>query len=215
MSYAVIIPAQEKNKYHKKGDLAPFGDTTLLEWKISQCKEFVKASDIYINSESKFIENIVKKEEVNFIKRSPELSYISIILETLKSINTEDVIWINSTSPFMSSKIYSDMYKMYKDKKLDSLVAVEKIKEYVFFKNQKLNFSNEFISRDNIEPIYIMTNGCYIIKREKAIQFKNLLLPDNAFYEVDSFISTEIKDINDYLIAKDMISIYFKKEFNV
>ena len=37
MNFAVIIPAQETNKYHKLGDLAPFGDTTLLEWKISQC----------------------------------------------------------------------------------------------------------------------------------------------------------------------------------
>ncbi|EKO5126655.1 hypothetical protein P0K00_001322, partial [Campylobacter coli] len=40
--FAVIIPAQESNQYHEKGDLAPFGSTTLLEWKIAQCKEFVK-----------------------------------------------------------------------------------------------------------------------------------------------------------------------------
>ena len=36
-----FIPAQETNKYHKLGDLAPFGDTTLLQWKISQCKKVV------------------------------------------------------------------------------------------------------------------------------------------------------------------------------
>ena len=48
MSFAIIIPAQEKNRYHDQGDLAPFGQTTLLEWKIAQCKEFVELSQINI-----------------------------------------------------------------------------------------------------------------------------------------------------------------------
>ena len=34
----IIIPAQEKNKYSEYGDLVSFGETTLLEWKISQTK---------------------------------------------------------------------------------------------------------------------------------------------------------------------------------
>jgi CMP-N-acetylneuraminic acid synthetase len=51
MTCSVIIPAQKHNKYHKMGDLAPFGDTTLLEWKISQCKEFIQPECIYVSTD--------------------------------------------------------------------------------------------------------------------------------------------------------------------
>lgn len=215
MNFAIIIPAQETNKYHKLGDLAPFGDTTLLEWKISQCKEFASSSQIYISSDSKTIEEIAEKEEVNFIKRSTGLNYQDMLAETIDKVDTTDIIWINTTSPFMSSNGYKAMYEKYQTEALSSLVSVEKKKEYIFFDNHKLNFSDYFISRKDIKPIYIMTNGCYIIKKDIALQFKNLLSNNPELYEVDSFVASEIKDVHDYTIAKEMISIYFRKEFDV
>ena len=41
MKLNIIIPALEKNKYSTSGDLAPWGDTTLLEWKIYQAKNII------------------------------------------------------------------------------------------------------------------------------------------------------------------------------
>jgi len=46
-------------------------------------------------------------------------------------------------------------------------------------------------------------------------QSKNLLSNNPELYEVDSFVASEIKDVQDYTIAKEMISIYFRKEFDV
>lgn len=215
MSFAVIIPAQETNKYHKLGDLALFGDTTLLGWKISQCKEFASSSQIYISSDSEIIEEIAEKEEVNFIKRKTGLSYQDMLVETIDKIDTKDIIWINTTSPFMNANNYKAMYAKYQTEDLISLVSVEKKKEYIFFNKYKLNFSDDFISRKDIEPIYIMTNGCYIVKKVVALQSKNLLSSNPELYEVDSFVASEIKDVQDYTVAKEMISIYFRKEFDV
>ncbi|WP_324172638.1 cytidylyltransferase domain-containing protein [Sulfurimonas sp.] len=215
MNFALIIPAQETNKYHKFGDLAPFGDTTLLEWKISQCKEFAKSSQIYISSSSSIIKDIALKEEVNFIKRHINLKYEDMISETIKNLNVEHIIWIHTTSPFMCSQIYSKMYDNYQDENLNSLVSVEIKKEYVFYKNKKLNFKDNFISRKSIDPIYIVTNGCFIINKNILQENKNLITVDTTFFEVDSFVATEIKEPSDYMIAKDMISIYFRKELNV
>ena len=42
----IIIPALEKNKYSEYGDLVSFGETTLLEWKISQVKKVKEIKDI-------------------------------------------------------------------------------------------------------------------------------------------------------------------------
>lgn len=133
MSFAIIIPAQETNKYHKLGDLAPFGDTTLLEWKISQCKEFAPSSQIYISSDSEIIEEIAEKEEVNFIKRKTGLNYQDMLVETIDKV---DIIWINTTSPFMSANVYKAMYEKYQTEDLSSL-------ESIFF---LITTSDDFIS---------------------------------------------------------------------
>jgi len=215
MDYAIIIPAQELNKYHKLGDLAPFGDTTLLEWKISQCKEFTKNSQIYISSNSEIIRNIALYEQVNFIQKDENCNYKDMVNNAVDQVDAEIIIWANTTSPFIGSSIYKNMYKKLKNSNSSSIVSVEMKKEYLFYKNKKLNFSTEFISREDIEPIYIMTNGCYITYKDEILKNGHLVGSKPILYEVDSFVSTEIKDINDYSIAKDLIFIYFKKECNV
>ena len=149
MSFAIIIPAQEKNRYHEQGDLAPFGQTTLLEWKIAQCKEFVDLSQINICSDSEIMKEIDQKEGINHIKRKAGLNYKEMLFKSVEAINVKDIILINTTSPFIGSKIYKDMYNDYKSKKLNSLISVEKKKEYIFFdeKNEHTKqFPQQYVS---------------------------------------------------------------------
>ena len=215
MSFAIIIPAQEKNRYHEQGDLAPFGQTTLLEWKIAQCKEFVELSQINICSDSEIIKEIVQKEGINYIKRKTGLSYKEMLFKSVEAINVKDVILINTTSPFIGSKIYKDMYNEYKSKKLNSLISVEKKKEYIFFNQEKFNFTDNFTPRENVKPIYIATNGCYIFNRDLALDHQKFLSNNPSLFEVDSFTATEIKDVKDYKIAREMITTYFQEDLDV
>ena len=66
----IIIPALEKNKYFKKGDLSGWGGTNLLEWKISQAKNIKYVKDIFVYTPSVTIQKICKNLNINFIKRS-------------------------------------------------------------------------------------------------------------------------------------------------
>lgn len=215
MKMAIIISAQENNKYHKEGDLAPFGDTTLLEWKISQCKEFTDKSNIYINSDSSIIEEIAEKEEVNFFKRDINKDYMSLLLASVEQLDVDNVLSINVTSPFMGSADYQKMYDLFLERKQASVVSVEEKREYVFYENKKLNFTNSFISRNEIEPIYIMTNGCYITTKKEILENGSNVGKTPNLYKLDTFAAIEIKDIDDYSIARDLISIYFQRSVNV
>ena len=132
MKMAIIISAQESNKYHKEGDLAPFGDTTLLEWKISQCKEFTDKNNIYINSDSSVIEEIAEREEVNFIKRDSNKDYMSLLLASVAQIDADNILSINVTSPFMGGADYKKMYDLFLEDKQRSIVTVEEKREYVY-----------------------------------------------------------------------------------
>ena len=215
MNFGIIIPAQEKNRYNKKGDLAPFGQTTLLEWKIAQCKEFVELSQINICSDSDIIKEIAKKEGINFIQRKVGLTYKEMLFKSVESTNFKDIILINTTSPFLGSKIYKEMYNEYKSKKLNSLISVEKKNEYIFFDKEKFNFTDNFTSRENIKPIFIATNGCYIFNKDLALDHQKFISNNPSLFEVNSFAATEIKDIKDYKIAREMITLYFQEDLNV
>jgi len=214
MDIAIVIPAQDTNQYHKNGDLAPFGDTTLLEWKISQCKEFIKNSQIYIASSSNKIKAITDKEQVGFIHRRDNISNEQMISETILNIKEKDIMWLNVTSPFINATIYKNMYDQYQKENLPSLISAKKIQEYIFFNDKKLNFSDAFISRKDIKPAFVVTNGCYILNKNSLLENLTLIPSDATLYEVDSFISTEIKDMTDYTIARDMISLYFKRDID-
>lgn len=216
MSFAVIIPALETNKYHKLGDLAPFGDTTLLEWKISQCKEFVKSSQIYISSDSETIEEIAQKEEVNFIKRKKQISYSQIIKDTLLEVKENTILWANPTSPFLSSKDYQSMInKFISYENISSIVSVYSKYDYAYYDNKRLNFDKTFTPRIELIPIQIVTNGCYVIKKDIAIQNESLYIDNSFLYELDYLSAIEIKDIDIYNISQELISNYFKKDLNV
>ena len=73
--------------------------------------------------------------------------------------------------------------------------------------NLTLTFSNK--------PIYIATNGCYIFNRDLALDQQKFLSNNPSLFEVDSFTAKEIKDIKDYKIAREMITMYFQEDLDV
>jgi CMP-N-acetylneuraminic acid synthetase len=216
MTFAVVIPAQDANKYHELGDLAPFGGVTLLEWKIAQCKEFSKASEIYICSDSKVIKEIAENEEVNFIERQSNISYKEIIVNALDNVKECIVLWTNPTSPFLGLEDYLLMKKKYEsDENIKSLVGVCNKYDYIYYNNKRLNFLDKFIPRSELKPVQVVTNGCYIVDKKMAIKKESLYGNNSFLYELDYFSSIEIKDLHTYKISKELISVYFKRDLGV
>jgi len=216
MNLAVIIPAQITNRYHELGDLAPFGDTTLLEWKISQCKEFAENAQIYINSTSEKIAEIAKKEEVNFILRENENKYSDILMNILNNVTEEQILWTNATSPFIGYQDYISMIdKFYSSNNIDSLLAVSSKNDYIYYKDKRLNFGTQFTDRNELSAIRIVTNGCYIIEKKLALDRGSLYGNDAYLYDLDYLSSVEIKDVQIYQLSRELISSYFKRDLNV
>ncbi len=216
MSYAIVIPAQNSNQYNERGDLASFGDTNLLRWKISQCKEAFNADKIFISSSCEEIKKIAEQENVAFLRRDVDNgSFTEAMLDAIIKLSAEDILWVNVISPFMSAKDYVRMYSYYCEHNSNCLVSVEKRSEYAFCKKKKVNFGDDFVSRTDIEPVYIVTNGCIITKRELALKNKNLVDGEPDLFEVDSFSAIEIKDVKDYAIARELLSLYFLRDIYV
>lgn len=206
-----FIPAQTINKYHDLGDLAPFGDTTLLQWKISQCKLLVDSDNIFVSSASSRIKNIALDEGVNYFE-SLTGDIEERIISFSSQIKDKVVIWANATAPFLGHKEYKKMYEEFLENKCDLLLTVSEKQDYAFFEKSKINFKNEFIDRSSINPISICTNGAYIFESEFALKQKHLLDTEMIYlYKLDQFTSIEIKNILDYSISKELIAMFFSQ----
>jgi len=212
---AVIIPALEKNRYSKEGDLVRFGDLSLLEWKLIQVKNFTQAENVFVTTPSSKIERIAKSYGMNAIRRKDNLSMHETIVRSVKQIDKEILIWTHATSPFVSSNDFRVMLNKYlkRRSKSDSLVAVYKLHEFAIFKNRALNFElTKLRGRKSIVPVNIITNGCFIARKEVYLKYKNLFGIKPYLYGVDKLTSMEIKEAKDLSIANDLISLFFKKE---
>ena len=93
----------------------------------------------------------------------------------------------------------------------DSIITVFKEQEYIFFENKTLNFDLPAMqSRNAIEPVYRMTNGCFISHKESYKKHRRYFGQFPYYYEVDKFTALEIKDVDHYEIATSLLSMYFK-----
>ena len=215
MGFSVIIPAQDTNQYHELGDLCPFGRTTLLEWKVSQCKDLIKTSEIYVSSSSSKIKGICQRENINFIERIKGNDYNDMLNSSLEKIPTSIAIVLNPTSPFMGEAIVRQMYKTFLELNLEYLTSVQEKYEYVVYKNERLNFSDRDKSRKEIEPIYVLTNGCTIIDRAKWKGDSGVFLGEKNLFKVDKLTSIEISEMDDYSMANELMSLYFRRSLDV
>jgi CMP-N-acetylneuraminic acid synthetase len=211
---AVIIPAQENNRYHKDGDLAPFGDTTLLEWKISQCLDAAPATDIHVATPSQKIGKVARRLGVQVLDRAND-DYVSLLVQVGKEINDDTILWANPTSPFVGGSLYRKMIDAFFSNDCDCLVSVIKLKEYAFYKGKKLNFGSAFISRSELEPLVVLTNGCNIMKRRFLREHNSLVSDSPLLFSVDSLAATEIKDMKDLTVTNTLLSLYFESEIKV
>jgi CMP-N-acetylneuraminic acid synthetase len=210
---SVVVPVLDNNQYYSDGDLVRFGDTTLLEWKISQILGITNKENIYISTPSDKIIDLVQSYGVNFVKRSQGSDPSQWIKESVAPIESKFVLWTHATSPFISSGDYRRMLETFFNlpQNYDSLIAVCKEQEYIFYQNEPLNFdTDQFKGRKDIEPVFRNTNGCYITPRENYRQNRIYFGKTPFYYEVDNLTSLEIKDIDHYEMALNLLSLYFK-----
>jgi CMP-N-acetylneuraminic acid synthetase len=216
MNYSLIIPAKNTNKHHKKGDFAPFGDTTLLEWKVSQCVDFCNKSNIFISSYSEKAKSIAKKNKIGLMYRKKDLSYADTLVDIAEKVTTEYVVWVNPTTPFIGPLKYKEVIDTFflNLGKYDSLITVNKRKDFVYYNNKKINFDNHTDGRDCLEPIYIATNGIYITSKENILNGKGLIGEKPFFYNLNYLESLEIGSEQTYHFVSELISLYFQKKLN-
>jgi len=214
MKIDIIIPSLSRNKYSDKGDLAAWGNTTLLEWKISQVKKVIGVNNIYVATPDKKIITLCKKIGIQTLTRTKKLS--NMYREISQKLSTEYLLWIYCTSPFLSDEILNKFVKNFKSniKKYDTAITCLNEKEYFFFKNKSFNFNSKelAVERVKLDPLTKITNGACIVKNETLQKTGNIMGGKILFFQIDWLSSLEIKESKDIDMYKSLFSYYFQKK---
>jgi CMP-N-acetylneuraminic acid synthetase len=203
MKIDIVIPALKKNRYSPKGDFASWGNTTLLEWKISQAKKINGIQNIYVATPDNEIIFFCKQLNVKTIFRKKKLS--AMFYEISQKLDNRYLLWLYCTSPFLSEKTINNFVQKYKKnyKKYDSSLTCMFEYEYFFYNNKSFNFNSEkpSIERNKLSPLIKITNGAYITNSKTIESSKNFIGKKPLFFQIDWLSSLEIKqskDINLY-----------------
>jgi CMP-N-acetylneuraminic acid synthetase len=211
-----IIPAQERNKYSNKGDLCEWGQSTLLDWKISQVKDINLLNEVYVYSSSPKIFIVAKKyKKVKVLNKLKNENLFKMYQRVGKKFKNSLIMWANPTSPFISKEIIINFINFYKSSKFhkDGIVTTEMLKEYFFEENKPLNnfvSKAKFISRNKLKPIYKVTNGLYLSPNE--IFLKGVPFGESPIYYSLPWINTlEIANIRKMNLFTTLLYKYLLK----
>lgn len=212
-----VIPAKKNSSRLPNKNILPFGDSTLLEHKISQLQKVKDIDEIIISTDSDIMIEKAKKMNVKAIKRPEELANelkpICDFIEYICDIINDDdgiLVWSCCTSPLFDEDLIKkalDIYKkkVYNSSQYDSLIATYKFKHFLMDDNSPINYKlgKQHTNSQDLPDLHLFTNGIIIITLKNARKFKCWFGgPKYYKFEVDQKQSIDIDTEEDYIIAK-------------
>jgi CMP-N-acetylneuraminic acid synthetase len=216
MNIIAIIPALDSNNYSPLGDLNSWGDTTLLEWKVSQLSLVDKIDRIIISTDSDKIKRVADKINIEVLNRGKSMELDEAIIHACSNLELDNhILWANPTFPFMDQHIFLKLIDNYIEEDMpdDGIVTSRLVQEYLFTEEGPLNFNdNSIVTRKDLEHIYMLTNAAYIAKCELIKSRGKIFGKNPVFFNTSWLASLEISKSHDIDMFSDLISKYFKEQ---
>jgi len=223
---SVIIPVREGSSRVREKIFLPFHEEmTLLDWKIEQIKQVQDPALIFLSSNSQRVRAVAERRGVRFLPRNDYLStghdasFTEVITGVVKDIATPHFAWVTVVVPLMRPDEYREGFEMYlrqvvRERRHDSLVSVNLVKEYFWSANGALNYQadrNHTISQE-LPDWFRVTNGLYMRSREDTLREGYFLGPNPCMHRVCKASGVDIDEYEDYEVAIAMKAQYLRGE---
>ena len=222
-SLAVVIPARLGSSRIRHKVLLPFGNTTLLEWKIRQILEIIPPSNVFVSTESEELAAIAKKCGVrvhhrdNYLAIGHRASFSEVIVGIVREIEFAHIAWVTAVVPLMKPREYQEAFRIYakcvaQERRYDSLFSANLLKEYFWDSNKPLYYQadkNHTISQE-LPDIFRVTNGLYMRDRESILKEGYFLGKNPYRFCVSKLAGIDIDEYEDYEIARELLRLYCK-----
>tara|TARA_B100001027_G_scaffold215778_1_gene190485 strand:- start:651 stop:1817 length:1167 start_codon:yes stop_codon:yes gene_type:complete len=229
---SAIILARSGSKGIFNKNIQEIHGTKLLEFSIKAAIQSKSITNVYVSSDSEEYLKIARINGAKTIKRPKNLSADDSssedgILHSITEIEKKegaigrDIIFIQCTSPFTSSKDFDKAYKKYIDNKYDSLFSGVKNHGFLWDSNLVSGINHnerELRKRRQDVNVQVLENGAfYIFQTKKFKEMKNRFIGKIGYflqseinkYEIDTYEDLEINRFifHKFILEKNSIDI--------
>ena len=195
MKLLIFIPARKGSKGIKNKNMVLIKKKPLIYYTIKLAKKIYKNSTIFVSTDSVKIKKYVTKFNIkdNYIRpwhlsmdNSNILDSVTHALSWLKKKNQiyDAVIILQPTSPLRDVDTLRNAIKIFKKKKLNSMISVSKMKEHPYecikINNKNWNYlvkKPEGISQRQqyYDEYYFIDGSFYIVNTNYLLKYKNII----------------------------------------
>lgn len=201
-----VIPVRKGSTRCKNKNIRPFGDTNLLKLKIETLKKVKGIEQIIVSSNCDEMLDIAKSYDVVAYKRddiyctneNPGRFFCNLA----NTINTDILMHVPVTTPLIDHKQYDTIIDKWNDVKwnFDSLNATTKIKEFIWYKNNPVNYDRRHPPPSQELPDYSYLNfGCNIISKKRVNELNNIVGGHPYLFDIDAISGLDIDDNVDFI----------------
>lgn len=203
-----VIPVRKGSTRCKNKNIRNFGDTNLLQLKIETLKQVEGIDKILVSSNCDLMLKIAKDMGVDIHKRDEQYcttlcSGSDMYCALANAVTTEYMLYTHCVAPFISSDIYEDIIKIYKNNNYDSIMTSHELKEYLWYNNKPLNYEYDNAPpSQTINGYYIPTFGACLVKKNFVLKNRNIIGFNPYFYNVDTCKSLDIDYAIDFITSE-------------
>ena len=210
-----VVAVRKGSQRIPNKNIIPFGNSNLLEMKLTLLKKVNKIDEIIVNSDC---DNMLAiGEKYGCLTHKREDHYASSIVnnsdfhEHIAKVTDTDFIFLTPTcSPFVTVASHNFAIKHFLDSNYDSLTSVDIIKNHLWLDGKPLNYSlNNIPNSQDLPDVERLNYGISIITKESMLKNKGLIGDNPGFYELDDIESTDIDTPFDLFIAEQIYKKYF------
>lgn len=211
-----VIPVRQGSQRVKNKNFKLFAGKSLLEHKIELTKQ-LPIDEIIINTDSDYAIELAKKNHISFHKRDPyyassECTNSEYHEYLAKVTHSENILITQVTAPLIKLETYIEAIDIFNNVNCNSLMSTKKIVEYIWYKNNPINYKLDYAPNSQDLPNYFApTFGVIIANREAMLKSRNFICDNPYFYSISDEESIDIDTELDFEFAEFL----FKKEYNV
>lgn len=201
-----LVPVKGSSDRVPMKNLRKFGNTSLLELKLSQLTKAKGFKKIIISSEQEKILQIAEKYGFQIHKRNPKYSTSDIPMSEVYSyiaseIEGENIAWINVTNPLANTEIYNNAVRLYNeiDNTYDCLLSAVNLQENVFYKGVPVNFNpSPWPRSQDLKGLCSIPFVINILKRKDMINWGSCVGKYPYFYYLNKLEAWDIDTQEDF-----------------
>jgi len=194
-----LVPVRAGSQRVLNKNIRPFGDSSLLELKISILKKIPKIDEIIVNSDCDTMLSIAKDMGVSTHKReghyaSSKVNNSEFFEHIAGNTDSKNIMYSPVTCPFIKVDTYYDaIEKFHTDDGHDSLVTVFPVKHHMWLDGEPINYEPENSpNTQDLPNILGISYGISIIPKDLMIKRRNIVGHNPFLYELGEVESLDI-----------------------